>query len=258
MVPPQAHLRRAEGDDHGARSARDHTVARMGHGRQREHCGVAGRNARPAPESARSAADDGARHRAALHDHVRHARAEPVAAGGRRVARADRVRGGRWYRPAPRCPHTAGHFNGIVAATALLEPQPQASAWKAALVVLVAGGAQALVSALYATWRHVVREVEIAASAIDRVSAFLRSAAEGLNGGLEQATERATEQAIASLYWCPVRHRGQRSGKQPAHAAATRGLRHRPAARRRRSAGLASQQAAANGQRARRRVELAL
>ncbi len=94
-------------------------------------------------------------------------------------------------------------LNGIVAATALLEPQPRMHAWQAALVVLLAGGTQTLVSALFATRRHVIREVEIAASAMDDVGAFLRAVATSFTPDADRlhgvATADAMERAIGSL-----------------------------------------------------------
>ncbi len=82
-------------------------------------------------------------------------------------------------------------LNAIVAATALLEPQPRSDAWQAALVVLVAGSVQSLASALYAARRHVVREIDVAASAMHNVGEFLRAAAATTPSDVDSAMERA-------------------------------------------------------------------
>jgi uncharacterized membrane protein YccC len=90
-------------------------------------------------------------------------------------------------------------LNGIVVATALLEPEPQAGAAQAALVVLAAGAAQALVSWFAALRLRVIREFDFTASAMRDVSAYLRRLADPANDPRSPVVAAALERSRRSL-----------------------------------------------------------
>jgi uncharacterized membrane protein YccC len=90
-------------------------------------------------------------------------------------------------------------LNGIIVATALLTPEPTTSGPRAALVVLVAGGVQCAASALFAARRKVVREVEIVASTVEDVGAFLRALASDADWSPDSAVSARAERALQSM-----------------------------------------------------------